>query len=184
MEKDAHHHEGVIERGVATFKHVLEAKIAEGSNNRVALKLAGGAITKGLVSSATGFTPHSLVYGKEYVSALQRRIEQANVNVDKKKTRMAKYYNKDKVERKFEVGEKVLVRDPRKHVPRGEPKYLGPFRIVRVKGHSCTLLNKFTGRAYRRNCKTYVGPCSQTKWKEIWKRNSDVSGIWKIGKGR
>ena len=44
ISKDAHHHEGVIKRGVATFKHVLKAKIVEGARGRVALHSASGAV--------------------------------------------------------------------------------------------------------------------------------------------
>jgi hypothetical protein len=157
-DKDAHHHEGVIERGVASYKHVLEAKVVEGSRGRVALRRAAGAVNRGHLASSTGFTPHSLVYGREFTSALQRRIAKAGKNSDRAAEKRAEYFNRDKAESKFELGEKVLVRDPRKHIPRGEPKFLGPFRIVKVKGHSCTLLNKFTGRAYRRNVKDLRRP--------------------------
>jgi hypothetical protein len=153
LDKDANHHEGVIERGVATFKHVLEAKLVEGNKSRAALNLSSGAVNRGHVAFSTGFTPHSLVYGQEYTSALQRRIEIANKNSKASKDKMEKYFNKDKVNTTFEVGDKALIRDPRNRVPRGEPKFLGPFRIVKAKGHSYTLLNKFTGRAYKRNVK-------------------------------
>jgi len=157
-DKDAHHHEGVVERGVATFKYVLEAKIAEGCRGRVALRMTGAAVNRGHVAFSTGFTPHSLVYGREFVSALQRRIMEAAKNMNKAADTRAKYFNRGKTEPKFEVGEKVLVRDPRPHVPRGDPKFLGPFRIVRAKGHSYSLLNKFTGRVYRRNVKDLRRP--------------------------
>lgn len=153
VEKDAHHHEGMIERGVATFKHALEAKLAEGAAPRAALRLASGAVNRGHVSTATGATPHSVVYGKEYVTALQRKIEMVSKKADEMRSRAEKYYNRDKVKRVYEVGEKVLVRDPRQKIPRGERKYLGPFRIIKVKGNSVSVLNKFTGRVYRRNVK-------------------------------
>jgi hypothetical protein len=164
VDKDAHHHEGVIERGVQTFKHVLEAKTVEGHKPSVALSRASGAVNKSLVASSTGHTPHSLIYGKEYVSALQRRIELANRNTEKYKERMAKYHNKDRAETLFEVGQKVMIRDHRKYIPRGVPKFTGPFRIIKRKGHSCTLLNKYTGRAYRRNIKDLRHPSTFAKY--------------------
>ena len=81
---------------------------------------------------------------------------------------MTKYHDKGKTDTRFEVGYKVLVQDPRNRVPRGEPKFLGPFCIIKSKGHSCTLLNKYTGRTYMRNTKDlqhttdtsfFSGPC-------------------------
>ena len=56
--KDAQHHEGVIKRGVATFKRVLEAKLVKGAKGRAALHGASGAVNRGHVASSTGFTPH------------------------------------------------------------------------------------------------------------------------------
>ena len=151
--KDAQHHEGVIKRGVATFKHVLKAKLVEGAIGRSALHGASGAVNRGHVASFTGFKPHSLVYGQEYASSLQRQIKTANKNALTSREQMAKYHDKGKTDTSFKVGDKVLVRDPRSGVPRGEPKFLGPFRIIKSKGHSCTLLNKYTGRTYMRNTK-------------------------------
>jgi hypothetical protein len=151
IDKDAHHHEGVIERGVQTFKRVLEAKVADGLGARAALKATGDAVTKGHVACTTGYTPHKLVYGSEYVTALHRRIERAARNTEKAKHKMEKDYNKDKANVTYEVGEKVWVRDPRKFIPRGEPKFLGPYRIIEIKGHSCKVWNKYTKRVYSRN---------------------------------
>ena len=102
--KDAQHHEGVIERGIATFKHVLESKLVEGAKGRSALHGASGAVNRGHVASSTGFMPHSLVYRQEYASLLQCQIEIANKNALTSRERMTKYHDKGKTDTRFKVG--------------------------------------------------------------------------------
>jgi hypothetical protein len=72
--------EGRGERGEgrAMFKHILEAKIAEGAVGKAALFMVGEALYQGHMASSTGFIPHSLIYGQEYATALQRHIKEAN----------------------------------------------------------------------------------------------------------
>jgi len=107
--KDAHHHQGVVERAVQTFKRVLEAKMVEGLPFRRAILAAAGAVNKGHVGATTGYTPHRLVYGDDYVSELQRRTEKeirrrakeheaAASTTSKSREKMAKEYNRDKAD--------------------------------------------------------------------------------------
>jgi len=117
-----------------------------------------------VVSTATGFTPHELAYGVKYTSEMDRIImkevrKRRNVldTVMENQNRMNNH-NKSRTDRKavkveFQVGDKVLIRNEKKHLTDNDRRYLGPYQVVlkRKDAVSYVLWNKHNNRSYIRN---------------------------------
>jgi predicted aspartyl protease len=185
--KAAYHHEGKIENTVKTFKRILEAKSVEGTYRPDSiLKVTCGAMNSSVVSSSSKFTANMLAYGVEKNTELDNRIraeirrrsklvEIAKSNKSRSKQYQEKQYNKGKQSTKFRVGDKVLVRNEKKHLKVGEIKYFGPFPVIKAKNDKYTLYNKWSGRTYIRNIEALRpwNPKVNVRVKEAVQQNTD-----------
>ena len=140
------------------------------------------------VNRATGYTPYEVLFAKrarlpldwqfpemislrnvdvsDYIISLHKSLQQienyARKSLNLELKRQADYYNKNSLERKLNVGDRVLVRESRNNGRCKKYKYYGPFFIQRKLGEwTYELIEEETGNIIRRShnqVKRYTEP--------------------------
>ena len=152
---------GLVERLFGTAKTMMRLVVMDCKNDWDESLAVVNLALRNSVNRATGYPPYEIIFGKrarlpldwqfpemnvlrpsitttDYIIDLNRRLQQIQTytrrNLGLEIKRQADYYNKNSLEKKLNVGDKVLVRETRNTAKSKKYKYYGPFTIKRKLG--------------------------------------------------